>query len=272
MACTFIAIIVAVFILILILVKKRLHTITHMLICNTCVSSILFCIVQCNNYVYLGFILSETSNSSCQWRAYFAYMSISAVVYSYLVQAISRFLFSILSLKYPWVISFKMHLILILIQWIIVIVIPSSVHIQKDIIFDPFVLCWVPKTSVFHATHIYSTCYGIPIVFIVTTYIYIYIRIKRNKALTIAMIAVMRHNRDVEVLRNIMILLSIYILGGTPSLLYLITDINVFYSIGMIFVSLAVVVEKVMTMIIDHEIRHIIRQYFSSRKRRIIPI
>ena len=270
--CAVIAITVACFILILIVTKKNLHTITHMLICNTCVSSILFCIIQCNNYVHLGFILWDTSNLSCQWRAYLAYMSIASVVYSYLIQAISRYFFSILSRKYCWLLTFKMHTVLIVTHWIIVIIIPISVFIKKDVVFRPFSLCWIPRRSLYHSMYIYLACYIFPIAFIIALYIYIYIRIKRRKTILSAMIMVVRQNRDVEVLRNMMILLGIYISGGTPTVLYFVTQINLFYAMGVMSISLAVVIEKVMTIFIDREIRLIIKQCLPCRKTHIVPM
>jgi hypothetical protein len=77
----------------LIISTKKLHSVKNMLVCNMCVSSILFSATQCNNYIYLFFIKWDISDISCRWRAYFAYVSFSAFAYSYLLQAISRFFF-----------------------------------------------------------------------------------------------------------------------------------------------------------------------------------
>src|SRR5690349_179217 len=90
MVFALIAVMIASFILILVSLTKQLHTVAHLLMCNTCISSILYCIVQCNNYIYLLFIIWDTDDISCRWRGYFGYMSIVAVIYSYLLQAVSR--------------------------------------------------------------------------------------------------------------------------------------------------------------------------------------
>jgi hypothetical protein len=86
---------VAISTMILILVwrtKPTLHTVRHLLTCNTCIASIFYCIIQATNYGFLIFYPEDTSDISCRWRGYFAYISLCGVDYSFLIQAIS-FLF-----------------------------------------------------------------------------------------------------------------------------------------------------------------------------------
>ena len=56
MAFAMIAVIISCFILTLVSLTKQLHTAAHLLTCNTCIASIVFCLVQCYNYIYLIFI------------------------------------------------------------------------------------------------------------------------------------------------------------------------------------------------------------------------
>lgn len=72
---------------------------------------------------------------SCRYRAYFGYMSIASVIYSYFIQALSRLFFSIFHTNHRWIFSFKIHYIMILIQWIFVLVILLPALITKDIIY-----------------------------------------------------------------------------------------------------------------------------------------
>ncbi|UJR17943.1 hypothetical protein I4U23_004842 [Adineta vaga] len=186
MAFAFIAIVIAFFILILVSTTKQLHTVSHLLTCNTCLSSILYCTVQCNNYIYLLFIPSNTSDVSCRWRGYFGYTSIVAVIYSYLLQAISRLFFTILSVKYRWITSFEIHFYMIFIGWILVFIIPLPAILTHDIYFREAV----------------------------------------------------------------------------PSTCYMLTGIELFYSIGIISVSFAVMVEKFVSLLIDRDIRNILKKHF----------
>jgi hypothetical protein len=266
------AIINSLFILILVSKTKQLHTVTHFLTCDTCIASILYCSTQCNNYIYILFITWDTSDQSCRWRGYFGYVSIVAMVYSYLIQAISRFFFTILSTKYRWITSWKTHLYLISIKWILVFILPLPAIVTHDIVFGKSALCWVPKTLKLHVVYTLIVYYIIPIMFIVGIYIFIYIRTRSSRN-NIAVRGDRRNqNRDLQVLRNIMILFSIYILGGAPTTLYILLGINFFYSMSIITLSAGVTVEKLTILVIDREIRNTCKKYFCQRKTRVTPI
>jgi hypothetical protein len=77
--------------------------------------------------------------------------------------------------------------------------------------------------------------------------------------------------RDLKVLRNIIILLSIYSLGGLPSVLFLITGIKPIFLIGMVSISLAMAVEKACMCILDRDIRQVIKHLTRSRNC-VIPL
>ncbi|CAF0726675.1 unnamed protein product [Rotaria sp. Silwood1] len=205
--------------------------------CNTCIASIVYCIVQTINYIFLIFVPSETSDVACQWRGYFGYMSISAATYSYLIQAISRLFFSKFSTKYPWLITFKTHYYLILTHWIVVLIIPLSSVITKDIYFRPGLLCWVP------------------------------LKIKNGSKRAEMILNTVNDKRDLEVFRNIVILLSIYITGGIPTLIFLLFTIEISYLAGIVTFTLAVTVEKICTILLDRELRQVVWNIIFSRNR-----
>ncbi|CAF3582083.1 unnamed protein product [Rotaria sordida] len=267
-----ISFIIACLILILVICIKRLHTVTHLLICNTSISSIFYCIVQCVNYVFLLFIQWEIHDSSCRWRGYFGYMAVAAVLYSYLAQATSRFFISILSAKYSWIVSFKTHIILICIQWIIVLLIPLPALLTNHIYYRPFALCWVPRKFTLHVIYTVVAYYLIPAILIFAIHIYIYVCIKHPKYRVFMMTTTRQSNRDLEVLRNIMILFAIYTLGAIPTILYILTNIHILYGIGIVTVSLTVAIEKIATLILDRDIRNIIKLYFHRSMTQIRPI
>ncbi|CAF1491742.1 unnamed protein product [Adineta ricciae] len=230
--------------------------------CNTSLASILYCIVQCINYIYLALIPWETHDTACRWRGYFGYMAIAAVVYSYLAQAVSRFLNCIMSAKYHWAVLYKTHLILICIQWLIVLIIPLPTVLTEDIYYRPYSLCWVPIEYTLHVSYSVVAYYLIPAILIFIIYIYIYFRIKYLQ-LNISTTTIRgRLNRDLEILYNIIILFVIYTVGAIPTLLYLITGIHVLYEISMVALTFTVAVEKVVTLLLDHDIRSIILHYF----------
>ena len=139
--------------------KPRLHTVRHLLMCNTSAASILYCVVQSINYVFLIFLPSETSDTGCRWRGYFAYMALCAVTYSYLIQAISRLFIAVLSTSHKWLTTFKTHYYLILVKWCTAILLPLPAIITKDIYFRPNALCWVPLKNSIHISYTFIAYY-----------------------------------------------------------------------------------------------------------------
>jgi hypothetical protein len=242
----FIALVISIIILVLIWrTKSRLHTVHHLLVCNTCIASILYCITTTNNYLFLIFIRWDTSDMNCRWRAYFAYVGIAGVMYSYLIQAISRFYFSILSSKYRWLATFKTHYILICSQWFVVFLITSSTLITKDITFHLDKLCLINISKTLHVSCAIFAYYIIPLLIIIIIYIYIYHRVRKTKKNA----KTMPHSnnnrkRDLEVLRNIVILISIYLGGGLPTIIFFLTPTKYPYLVNLVTQSLAVAIAK----------------------------
>jgi hypothetical protein len=240
--------------------KRRLHTVTHLLIGNTCIASIFYCIVTINNYIFLIFVRSEISDMSCRWRGYFTYAGISGLSYSYLIQSVSRFFICILSSKYRWLTKFKTHYILIGIQWVAVFLITSPSIITKDIPFHPKFLCWVPIEYTLHTIYTYLMYYIIPLVIIIIIYIYIYYRVRKSKKnVRTIIISINSPKYDLELLRNIIILISIYLGGGLPSLLSDLTLSKVPYLLSLIIQSLSVFLANLCTIVLNREIRQVIK-------------
>ena len=265
----FLAMIFACISLILIICIPRLHTLAYLLVSNGAIASIFYCIVQSVNYSYLAFLPWETSDRSCRWRGFFSYMTVVAVIYSYLAQAISRLLIIIFSSKYHWATSFKTHRVVLLIKWTLVICLPLPALVTDDIYFRPISLCWVPKEYTLHLAYIVIVYYFIPTLFIIAIYIFIYCRVKRRKNRVSIM---SRKNRDVEVLSNMMILFSIYIFGALPTLIYVIGRIEVFYAIGLISMSMAIAVENIVALFIDGDLRRTMKNYIHRSINRIAPV
>ena len=250
--------------------KTQLHTVRHLLISNTCTASIVYCVAQTANYIVLIFFPLITSDIACRWRGYVGYMSISAAIYSYLIQAISRLFFSVFSTRHPWLTTFKTHRILIGIHWLSAIIIALPSVITDDIYFRPGLLCWVPMRSFIHVIYTLLAYYVAPILGILIIYVYIYRHIQRVKKQTQLIRNTTSQKRDLEVLRNIVILLSIYISGGIPTLFYLLTSIDFLYLLGIVTFAAVVMIEKLCTIGLDRELRIVVKSTISS-KDRIMP-
>ncbi|CAF0727982.1 unnamed protein product [Adineta steineri] len=267
-----IAIIITSIILIIVLLTKQFHTVTRLLTCNTCLASLLYCTVQCVNYSYLLVITWDKSDRSCRWRGYFGYMSMIAFLYSYVLQVISRLFFIILYTKYRWLITLRTHLYLIFIGWIIILVVPSPAILTHDIFFREGELCWVTKTYKLHTYYIIAAYYVIPILLIIVINLFIYIPVYYSGKNTTIQRSIKRNDRDFIIFRNIMISFSVYFLGGVPIIIYMFTDIEFFYSVGVISVTFAVIMEKLVLIYLDREIRNMLKHFFCQKRTQVMPL
>ena len=257
--------------LILILVwraKPFLHTVRHLLMCNACLASIVYCITQIMSYTCLIFIEWEMNDAVCRLLAYFSYVGICAVVYSYLIQTISRIFISLLASKCRSLTTLKAHCILIGMKWLTIIIMPIPTLFSKDIKYQPRILCWVPMENLVHVIYVFLAYYIIPTISSLVIYAFIYYRLKKMiKDSGALMRTTNSKKRDLEVLRNILILLCIYLLGGFPSVLFFITNVQAIYLISLVFISLAVAVEKIFMCLLDRDMRQIIQKLFNLNNR-----
>ena len=132
-------------------VKRRLHTVRHLLTCNTCVASIFYCCVQTIHYVFLIFLPNETSDIGCRCRGYLSYITICGVAYSFLIQGISRLFIFLFSIKYPRLTTLKTHYLMIVIQWLLAVLFSSSYSLlgtfEKNCPCYLYVFCLLCGTS-----------------------------------------------------------------------------------------------------------------------------
>ncbi|CAF1260033.1 unnamed protein product [Adineta ricciae] len=254
-----IAVTISTFILILVwITKPRLHTINHLLMCNTAFATIFYCVTMKINFAYVLFGQWNISDVSCRFRAYFAYSGVAAVIYSYLIQAISRFFFSVLSAKYRRLTSFKTHYILIVCQWIVVFLLTSPSVLTNDIHFVPNVFCWVPLEHMIHIAYTVFAYYISPIMPVVIIYVYIYVQVRKTRVNATAT-SQNSQKRDLDLLRRVVILLGIYLTGGIPTLLFMLTSVRLIYMINLVSPSVCVCIEKLCTILLDREIYQVIR-------------
>ena len=252
--------------------KPRLHTCRHLLIWNSSFALTFYCTVQLNNYIFLLFLPWKTSDISCRWRGYFTYMSIVAVSYSYFIQTISRFFFAVLTTKYPILITFRSHYLLLGFNWLAVILIPLPAIVTEDIRFVPNSLCWVPFSAILHVLFTVAVHYLIPLSLAVIMYAYIYCRVKRQRQdIRMSMNANISNRLELELLRNILVLLGIFLLGGTPTILFLISSMKFFYLMAFVTLSFCAAFVQLCTILLDRDLRNVVRSLLWPQTR-VVPM
>lgn len=252
--------------------KARLHTCRHLLMWNSSFALTFYCIVQLNNYIFLLFLPWQSSDISCRWRGYFTYMSIVAVSYSYFIQTISRFFFAVLTTKYPILITFRSHYLLLGFNWLGVILIPLPAIITDDIRFVPNSLCWVPFSAMLHVLFTVVAHYLIPLSLVVIMYAYIYCRVKRHRQnIRMSMNTNISNRLELELLRNILVLIGIFFLGGTPTVLFMISLMKFFYLMAFVTLSFCAAFVQLCTILLDRDLRDVVRSLLLPRTR-VVPI
>ena len=77
--------------------------------------------------------------------------------------------------------------------------------------------------------------------------------------------------RHLEVLRSIIILLSIYLGSALPAILFFITAIKLLYLINLVCLTLAITLEKLCTIFLDRECRLFVK-HIICRTTSVIPL
>lgn len=260
-----ISILLSIIIIILIISTKNLYTPTNLLVCNTSITTgfyITMAIVKLTVF-YNKLVLS---NSWCKIQAYLSYVCLHLLMYSYVIQAISRLFFTIFY-KHRYLLSYKCHILLIVCQIIISFSIPLSCIITDDIYFRPLKLCIVSMKYLFYVFYLYTFSFFIPLIVTIVIYIMI-LRLAIRSSLNVHQ-SWYRFKRDVTLVRNILIIFTIFIFAELPTTIYTILSIrlvptsSVFYMFAATAPPISTVFEKISVILLNNQIRREIRKRWS---------
>ena len=262
--CAFISVFLSVFILTMILYVKALHHPANLLICNTCVASVLYVIITSINIscYYTQIVLSDWS---CRIQGYLIYVCLTMLAYSYLIQGISRLFFTVLS-RYRSILNYKSHAGLILAQIIVSLVIPLPSLITTNIGYRPLTMCLIPVRHMMHVVYSFVSSYFVPLFTLVFVYRLIHRRVKLSSRLV--QNTSRSTKRDLELTRNILILFMIFVLAGVPSIIYVAAtvitglDLLAFYTFILGSTVMAIVIEKASLLLLNKDIRRETRKRF----------
>jgi hypothetical protein len=262
---SFISIIISTFICLMIIIitfiTPNLRSPKNLLLCNTCLCTLFYSIISIINTIY--FLEPTSTDWSCRIRGYLNYVALSLVIYSYVIQAISR-LFWTVFYRYRYLLSIKCHVYLIVTQICLSFLIELSTIITKDITFHPLKICFVPMNYKIHVMYLLTIGYIVPISTVIILYTIIYrhtIRSTSNVQRSSS-----RTKRDAELARNILILLSIFVFSGIPTVIYVIVSSTtefvpiILFLIAITTPPIAVAIEKIVTLILNKDIRNALKQ------------
>ena len=257
-----IALVLCHFILFIIAFTKTLHSPANLLLCNTCFATILHFIIT-TIQICLFYTESILGDWWCRILAYLTYSFLHMVCYSYVIQALSRLLF-IAFHQHHYFLQYKFHFILVICQILISFLTLLSSLVTKDVVFRSFQMCYIQPTRVLHVAASFVTGYIAPFGIIIIIYTIIYCRVIRSSAF----LRGRSHEtkRDLQVMRNILVLFLVFLSAGIPSIIYMIITYTrhsssvSLYMMPLLGTPFAVVVEKICLIFLNHEIRKATRK------------
>jgi hypothetical protein len=247
------------------LTVEKLKTFSNLLICNTCLISLFYSVttfLQVFMIVFIPFYpIGKDSRLFCIVRAYLTVVSTTLLSSSFLLQALSRLFYSVFPNHRRCLLTWKCHYFLIAIQWIVGFLTPMTILINhKDVIYRTSIFCTIELNHTLHLYYIYSTEYLIPVLAILLIYITIVYRMNYYSSAS-----KQRHSspvREAKLLKNILIFVAIFTLGGLPSVIYIclmaphrILSIH-FFILTLVSIPLAMAMEKVSVLWLNTPFRN----------------
>jgi hypothetical protein len=268
--CVFICIILSIIIMFLIIFKKNLHSPMNLLVCKTCLDTIIYVIITIINTSFFYFEI-RISDWWCEIQAYLNYATLNLVAYSYFIQALSRLFFTVLY-KYRFLLNYKSHIILIICQTSISFILPLPNMINVDILYRPRKLCLIPMKHIFRIIYFLASTYFILLFSLIIIYTIIYRQVTRSTSVTRQLAH--GNRRDIQLIRHILIIFMIYSFAGTPAFIYTIksttkTIRTVSYARYMFVMAaspLSTLIEKISLIFLNTEIKKALTNVLNKRR------
>jgi hypothetical protein len=141
----------------------------------------------------------------------------------------------------------------------------------QSIRLNPSPICWLRFTAALRVGFTIVAQYLIPLISIIAIYAYIYYRAKRVNGGATNIAGRRNHrNRHLKPLRNIIVSATILLMGGVPNILFVATQIKIFYCMLVVTYSFCAVIVQIFAILLNRNLRDAIRNVFVQTPR-VIP-
>jgi hypothetical protein len=212
--CSSLAIILAILFLFIIILDKTCHTVSMMFVANSCLSAF---IVGCVTFGMSLFTLQndlkqiEYQDSFCTIRAYLGYASYCALNYSFLLQALYRYILAVYPTRLSWQ-SARIQAIAISITWIFAFSYCVPLLLTGAIIYNvDNQICQNPLSLSFFQIYGAFCAYVIPISLIIIIYLKLVRYVKKIAKNVTTCNTLARAERELKMVRRTMVLITILI-------------------------------------------------------------
>ncbi|CAF0938966.1 unnamed protein product [Adineta steineri] len=274
--CITLAIIFPLIFLFIIIIDKTCHTVSMLLIANSCLLESIFASIRNGAVVFvlqndMKQIIYE--DSLCVFRAYIADGICATLNYSFLLQALYRYV----TVVYPQWLFYQTatcQIILIFITWIIGLAYPLEFMLRNEILYNiNNQICQLPLGLSFSLIYMVLCIYVIPVLLVILIYFKLVLYVKKmSKRVTLANTLV-RAQRELKMVRRILILVIILIALGFPYTVFIIisfftTPEKYHFRIALIFLDVSLVFIFVALFQFNDSLKIAVIKIIKRRRRR----
>ena len=222
--CIAFALILVILFFITILYDKTCHTVPMLLVGNSCLIGIIFGIeiFSMNLFKLLNDIHArEYQDMFCSFRGYFGFATCSILNFSYLLQAIYRFI----RIVYPARLiyhSAKFQIFLICLTWIFGLLYPIAFLFTGEIVYNvDNQICQLPLHLSFSIIYMANFAYITPVLLTILIYLKLVFYVKKMSERVLPANILSRARRDLKMVRRTTVSVSILIIYCFPYAMFI---------------------------------------------------
>ncbi len=259
--------------------RRDLHNVSFLLTCNTCLSGLLTCLTVClmiSSNLFNGFLIVNLQ-FGCVWGLFYDIFECS-IYYSYCLQAFYR-LCRVIFYKKKILLSYSLYTILIIGQWILVLVLllpPVFIDWYARLPTENY--CLIPYTYIGPEIYHILLLYLVPLICLGIIYKWItryMCNVSQAPSLVIAATQRLRNQRDLTVIKRIVMLISILIGLRFPTVIFMIQGAitqslyPLAYAIVGLITSICLILIGIITIHFTSQLRKQILNFFFHQNNRI---
>jgi hypothetical protein len=277
--CTIFVIVVATVFLLIIIFDKICHTVPMMLIGNSCLAE-LICgtvIFSMNVYSFQNDLNQlPYQDSLCVFRGYLSLSSWAIQNYSFLLQSIYRYTIVVYPNSLFWK-SARTQILLIVSTWILAFAYPFPFIFTGEYIYDADnELCQIPLRLSFPIVFVVFIIYLIPINMIMLIYFNLVRYVKKISKNVASANMLLRAQRELKMVRRIVILVSFLVLLGLPYTVFILmsfftTPPKYHFRIVLVFIDVSLVFIMICLFLFTDALKASIKKILKRRPNMVVP-
>jgi len=264
----------------IIALDKICHTVRMILFANTCLTGLV-----CGITIFASTVFTlcndlkqiQYQDSMCIVRGYLVYVSPALHAYSYVLATIYQYMLVVHPTRLFWN-SARTQIILIIIGWILAFAFIIPFLFTGDIVYDfNNQICEIPLRLSFPVFYIPLVVFVIPITVVMVFYFKLVRYVKEmGKNLTPAA-TLLRAQRDLTMVRRIVILLQILLTAGCPmTVFYVLSFFNhapkYHTRIGYFFVGISLLCVMIVSFQFTDLLKASVKKIICGRRTRVVPM